>query len=436
MFRCAKCGENYEKPLGLCPKCRMWFQIMPVAEGLSQKSDPMPLSDDGGTETEKIPTGIEELDAALDGGWPRASVVLIGGEPGIGKSTLVLQAACAFPEEIGRVLYVTAEETAGKIRGRRARLGLLGKNVVLLCEADAERIFAVAVKMKAALVVLDSVQTISFPGERPGSVESAKELAARFFRLAKATTCIVCMICHVTKDGSLAGPKTLEHYVDVVAEFDADRATDWRAIRTSKNRSGATPRLGLFRMTEKGLVGVGNPSEAMLQTIDPDLSGWALGVATSGSKQWIVQAQAMLGGVVDSPRRTVTGASSRRVAQLVAVLETRCNVKLSGREIFVNVVGGIEEADPGLDLAIAAALLSAKTNACMLQDTCLVGEIGLLGEIIRPDAYEARAQLAERYGFDVMHPPMLADLVALAAEAVDGEIPKDDEEVDDEDDED
>lgn len=428
-YRCTSCGKTFSNATGHCYVCKKWGCVAELVEGLSGSGLPTVLSMIPRVEEDKIPTGVPELDRALDGGWPKASCIVIGGEPGIGKSTLLLQAAAAFPSEIGPVLYVSSEEAPSKIGSRADRLRVeLEKqaNVTVLNEGDGDRIIAVGSKLKAALYVVDSVQTTAFPPDDAGSVLAAENLAKRFFKLAHLVGCIVVLVCHVTKDGELAGPKKLEHFVDTVLEFDSDRRTDWRTLLSLKNRSGATPRIGIFKMTAEGLVSVEDPAKEMVDTIDPDASGWALGVQTEDRRSWIVQAQCLLGEVkVDEEGQVIagklhcSGCSQTRVKMLLAVLEARCSVDLSGRDIFVNVVGGRDKADPGLDLAIAGAVLSARVDLAMHKDAVLVGEVGLLGEVLRADGYDNRVALAERYGFSVWTPAKLKDLVDVANKSLD-----------------
>ncbi len=421
-FRCTECGHGSASGAGRCSKCKRWGTVSPIVEGLSGSGLPQKLSEVARVTEDKIATGIADLDHALDGGLPRASCIVIGGQPGIGKSTLLLQVAAEFPPEYGRVLYVSSEEAPSKIASRSDRLKVaLAKqeNVTILNEGDAERILALAAKEKSALIIIDSVQTTAFPPDAAGTLQAAVTLAARFFKLAHNVGCIVILVCHVTKDGDLAGPKKLEHYVDVVCEFDSDRRTDWRTLVAEKNRSGATPRIGVFKMTAEGLMSVPNPAEEMLTAIDADASGWALGVQTEESKSWIVQAQCMLGEVATSGedgdivpgKLYCAGCSPTRCKQILAVLERKCDVDLTGRDVYLNVVGGKDKADPGLDLAIAAAIVSAKLDVAFWKDSVLVGEIGLLGEVIRPSGYENRCFLAERYGFGIATPRTLRELV-------------------------
>jgi DNA repair protein RadA/Sms len=424
-YRCTQCGRGYPLAAGRCVKCKSWNTIIPIIEALSGSGQPTRLDKVPRAEEDKIATGVPELDHALDGGWPRASCLVLGGQPGIGKSTLLLQAAAEFPPAFGRVLYVSSEEAPSKIGSRSDRLKIQiakQENVTILNESDAERILAVATKEKAALVIIDSVQTTAFAPDAPGTLVAAVNLAARFFKMAHTVGCVVVLVCHVTKDGDLAGPKKLEHYVDVVAEFDADRRTDWRTLVAYKNRSGATPRMGVFKMTSEGLRSVTNPAEEMIATIDPSASGWALGVQTEDDKSWIVQAQCMLGDlkVITSEDEEETilagklycsGCAPTRVRQILAVLERRCGVDVNGRDVYVNVVGGKDRADPGLDLAVAAAILSAKLDVAFWKDAVLVGELGLLGEVVKPSGFENRCLLADRYGFDVATPATLKELV-------------------------
>lgn len=423
-YRCTSCGKTFANATGHCHVCKKWGCVAPLVEGLSGSGLPTVLSKVPRLEEDKIRTGVAELDRALDGGWPKASCLVVGGEPGIGKSTLLLQAAAAFPADVGRVLYVSSEEAPSKIASRADRLRVeLAKqeNVTVLNEGDGDRIIAVASKEKSALIIVDSVQTTAFPPDDAGSVLAAENLAKRFFKLAHLVGCVVVLVCHVTKDGELAGPKKLEHFVDAVLEFDADRRTDWRTLLSLKNRSGATPRIGIFKMTAEGLISVDDPAKEMVDTIDPDASGWALGVQTEDGRSWIVQAQCLLGevkvddeGEVFPGKLHCSGCSQTRVKMLLAVLEARCNVDLSGRDVFVNVVGGRDKADPGLDLAVAAAILSARVDVAMHKQAVLVGEVGLLGEVLRADGYDNRCALAERYGFDVWTPAKLKDLVDVA----------------------
>jgi len=365
-------------------------------------------------EAERRPTGLGELDRVLGGGLVAGSVVLVGGEPGIGKSTLLLQAASALADSGFRVLYVSGEESAAQIRLRGERLGVRSTRLLVAAESDVDAIVESARGASPDLLIVDSIQAVRCGdlGSLPGSVAQVREAATRFVDLAKGTGLPVLLVGHVTKDGSIAGPRTLEHVVDAVLQFEGDRHHAHRVLRALKNRFGAADELGVFRMGESGLVEVPNPSELLLGERNEERPGSAVLAAMEGSRPLLLEIQALIGQTTQGPpRRTALGLDSNRLAMVLAVLQRAVRLGLSDREVFVNVTGGLSVAEPAADLAVAAALASSARRRALPGRWVVLGEIGLSGELRAVSRAEARLREAARLGFEA------AVLPARGAEA-------------------
>ena len=410
MFECTACGARYPKPLGKCGTCGAFGTIEEVRGALkrdlkragsafaqSQYSDPIPLTEVETSETARVATGLEELDRVLGGGVVPGMVVLLGGEPGIGKSTLVLQWAAASS---GSVLYASGEESERQIKLRARRLGAESPDIHLFAETDVRRILEVAERMKPSLLLVDSIQTLFDPDfeSSAGSVSQVRGCAALLARWAKLTGTPLVLVGHVTKDGSLAGPKVLEHLVDTVLAFEGDRHHHHRLLRALKNRFGAAFELGVFAMTEKGLVPAeGNP---FFLEADPR-PGCAATVVLSGTRPVVVEIQALVAAAgLGIPRRTALGIDGQRLSMLCAVAERRGGIQLHDRDVYLNVAGGLEVEDPAADLAVIAALASSATGRVLAGKCLFMGEVGLTGEVRPVAQLPLRLQEGARLGFD------------------------------------
>ncbi|MDD3815273.1 MAG: DNA repair protein RadA [Desulfocapsaceae bacterium] len=409
VFICQKCGYQSLKWLGRCSQCGAWESmveelIAPARTGarakLSTKPVPLHLAPD--SDEERIPTGIEELDRVLGGGIVPGSVVLIGGDPGIGKSTLLLHLLAAIARQEKRVLYVSGEESAHQIKLRARRLDAMHPEEYLACENRAEAIIAMACDMRPALLAVDSIQTLvcdDFPSAA-GSVTQVRESAARILAMAKQENIPTILVGHVTKDGALAGPKILEHMVDTVLYFEGDRNHAFRILRTVKNRFGSTNEIGVFEMKEEGLVQVSNPSEIFLAERPLDVPGSVVLPSIEGTRPILVEVQALVSPTnLGTARRTAIGADPQRLALLCAVLEKKAGLNLYGHDIFLNIAGGIRIEEPALDLGVICALASSLLNKSIPSTTVVCGEVGLAGEIRATSHIEMRVREAERLGF-------------------------------------
>ena len=410
MFECTACGARYPQPLGKCGTCGAFGTIEEVkgtlkrdlqrtgsAYAQSQYVGPVPLTEVEISDTERTPTGLAELDRVLGGGVVPGMVVLLGGEPGIGKSTLVLQWAAASP---GTVLYASGEESERQIKLRAQRLGAESPNIHVFAETDVRRILEVADRMKPSLLLVDSIQTLFDPDfeSSAGSVSQVRGCAALLTRWSKLTGTPLVLVGHVTKDGSLAGPKVLEHLVDTVLAFEGDRHHHHRLLRALKNRFGAAFELGVFAMTEKGLVAAeGNP---FFLELEPR-PGCAATVVLSGTRPMVVEIQALVASAgLGIPRRTALGIDGQRLAMLCAVAERRGGVQLHDRDVYLNVAGGLEVEDPAADLAVIAALASSSTGRILANKCLFLGEVGLTGEVRPVAQLPLRLQEGARLGFD------------------------------------
>jgi DNA repair protein RadA/Sms len=405
-FACGACGYRSAKWLGRCPECGAWNTLAErrAAPQATATLAPRPLSDLSGTPAERLPTGLAELDRVLGGGIVPGSVVLIGGEPGIGKSTLLLQAGAAVAAGGRTVLYLSGEEAPPQIRLRAERLAASRSDVLVACDTDVERMLATAREIAPALVVVDSIQSVRCAdlGAQAGGVAQVREAAARFVALAKETGTPVLLVGHVTKDGTLAGPRTLEHLVDAVLQFEGDRHHAQRLLRALKNRFGPTDELGVFSMAETGLVEVPNPSELFLGRRGAPAPGSTVLPALLGSRPLLVEIQALVGEPVQgSPRRTALGLDAARMAMLLALIQRWLGIELAHRDVFANAAGGVEVVEPAADLALFAALVSSATRRAIASDWVILGEIGLGGEVRAVSGVAARLREAARLGFRV-----------------------------------
>ena len=409
---CKECGNESPKWMGRCPACGEWNTMVEETVATGKKSPvaavsvpgsghkPMPLSHIDSSVENRISLNNGEVDRILGGGLVEGSLVLIGGEPGIGKSTLSLQIPlhCANL----KTLYVTGEESAKQVKLRAARIGGDDSNCMIYSETLMENIIAEARTMLPDLMIVDSVQTMYSQAveSSPGSVTQIKETAAMLLRFAKETGVPVILIGHITKEGSIAGPKILEHIVDVVLQFEGDNRGTYRRLRSIKNRFGSTSELAVFEMTGKGLREVSNPSEMLIPMHEEGLSGVAVSAMLDGTRPFLIEVQALVSSAAyGTPQRSATGFDVRRLNMLLAVLEKRAGFKLSVKDVFLNMAGGLKVSDPACDLAVVSAVLSSNFDFAIPADTCFAGEIGLSGEI-RPVAQTDRRVIeAARLGF-------------------------------------
>ena len=412
VYICRQCGYQSQKWLGKCPDCSQWDSLVEEILALPAKgraaavavagSPPQRLAEVQVTEEDRIRCGIAEFDRVLGGGVVPGGFTLIGGDPGIGKSTLLLQAADRLAGT-GKVLYVTAEESARQVKLRGGRLGAGAHDLFLLAETALETIFERVRELKPAFLVIDSIQTIFTAAleSAPGSVSQVRECAGRLMHLAKGEGLPTFIVGHVTKDGAIAGPRMLEHMVDTVLYFEGDPGHPYRILRAVKNRFGSTNEIGVFEMREQGLAEVANPSELFLAERPQGVAGSSVVPALEGSRPILVELQALVSGSsFGTPRRTTMGIDHNRVSLLVAVLEKKVGLSLLAQDIFVNVAGGVRLAEPAVDLGVMAALASSHRNKPIPARTILFGEVGLAGEVRAVSRPELRIKEAARLGFD------------------------------------
>ncbi|XOF34650.1 MAG: DNA repair protein RadA [Candidatus Electrothrix sp. YB6] len=406
IFVCSKCGCQSRKWLGRCPECGEWDSL---EERKKQKirpgratSEVFPLTGEGGEEPVRLVTGISELDRTLGGGIVPGSMVLLGGDPGIGKSTLILQLLAALAGQQRKVLYASGEESVSQIRMRAERLQVRSKHIFLAAENSVQAIISLADELQPAFLAVDSIQTM-FSEEltsAPGSVTQVRESASLFVNLAKRTDLPVILIGHVTKDGSIAGPRVLEHMVDTVLYFEGDSGQMFRVLRTVKNRFGSTNEIGVFEMKESGLAEVDNPSALFLAERPVNVPGSVVMPSVEGTRPILVEVQALVSpSSLGTARRTAIGADPQRLALLTAVLEKKIGVTLFDHDIFLNIAGGIRIDEPALDLAVIVALLSSLYEKVVDPTTVVCGEVGLAGEIRAVGQMEMRLREARRLGF-------------------------------------
>jgi DNA repair protein RadA/Sms len=410
IYTCQKCGYQSAKWLGKCPDCSGWNTLVeeavaknePSRAGLSSTGGPTLFSEITGAAEERTVTGISEFDRVLGGGLVAGSLVLIGGAPGIGKSTLVLQAMDKLSGRPGGALYVSGEESARQIRLRGDRLSVQAEHLLLLAETSLEKIIPTIERLKPGVVVVDSIQTVYTDGleSAPGSVSQVRECAGKLMTLAKGSGIPIFIVGHVTKDGSLAGPRVLEHMVDTVLYFEGDSGHPFRILRAIKNRFGSTNEIGVFEMREEGLVEVTNPSELFLNERPEGVSGSLVVAAMEGTRPLLVELQALVTGTSFAvPRRTTIGVDPNRLALLVAVLEKKVGLHLAGQDIFLNVAGGVRISEPAADLGMILAVASSHLDKVIDPHTVVLGEVGLAGEVRRITHPELRVREAAKLGF-------------------------------------
>ena len=407
---CSNCGNEYSKWMGKCPACGEWNTMVEkeVVTGKRPLSvsvpgagrKPQPLKDVSTTAEDRVSLGNAEVDRLLGGGIVKGSLVLMGGEPGIGKSTLSLQIPLSCPAL--KVLYVTGEESVKQVKMRADRLGGDASNCLIYSETNLENILAEAEEAAPDLVIVDSVQTMYCQNveSTAGSVAQVKEVAASLLRFAKGSGVPVILIGHITKEGAIAGPKVLEHIVDVVLQFEGENRGAYRVLRSIKNRFGSTSELAVFEMTGAGLRQVANPSELLIPQHEDGLSGTAVSAMLDGNRPFMFEVQALVSSAVyGTAQRSATGFDVRRLNMLLAVLERRAGFKLSQKDVFLNMAGGLRITDPACDLAVVVAVLSSNFDYAIPNDVCFAGEVGLSGEIRPVSQAERRAVEAARLGF-------------------------------------
>lgn len=420
-YVCSNCGQESPKWIGKCPNCGQWNTFKEIRVSADTGSQAarnaaqtlnahrsgghryVRLRDVSAKDEPRLDTHDGELNRVLGGGLVPGSIVLLGGEPGIGKSTLILQTILNMPDR--NVLYVSGEESAHQIKMRADRLSR-GKNltetITVLCETSLENIFANIKELKPELVIIDSIQTISTDDvdSSPGSVSQVRECASALLRFAKTSGIPVILIGHINKEGTLAGPKILEHIVDTVIQFEGDQHYMYRILRSTKNRFGSTSELGIYEMEQDGLRQVTNPSELLLTQDHEGLSGIAISSAIEGVRPFLVETQALVSSAAyGTPQRSATGFDQRRLNMLLAVLEKRVGFKLMQKDVFLNIAGGLRVTDMAMDLSVIAAILSSNVDTAIETGWCMAGEVGLSGEVRPVNRIEQRVAEAEKLGF-------------------------------------
>jgi DNA repair protein RadA/Sms len=415
VYVCQNCGAESAKWIGRCPACGEWntYQeeiIAPASRhqpsfgSIDEKKKPVLLDNIQSDEKARQRTGLTELDRILGGGMVGGSLILLGGEPGVGKSTLALQLALSLKNK--RILYVSGEESEEQISLRAKRIKKSNPECYILCETDLENILTHSESIKPDLIIIDSVQTIrtGMLESSAGTVSQVRESAARLLKYTKITGIPVFLIGHITKDGTLAGPKVLEHIVDVVLYFEGDNNYVYRILRSVKNRFGSTSELGIFEMLETGLREVNNPSEMFINQHDEPLSGIAIAATVDGLRPFLIETQALVSSAVyGTPQRSSTGFDIRRLNMLLAVLEKRAGFRLAIKDVFLNIAGGIKVSDPAIDMAILSSILSSNLDIPVDRNICFAGEAGLTGEIRPVSRIEQRIKEASKMGFSKIY---------------------------------
>ena len=411
-YFCQSCGSQHPKWQGQCSACKEWNTVVEEViqkeevkvwskSDSKQKVKALKVAEISIEKEQRIPTYNQELDRVLGGGIVPGAIVLLGGEPGIGKSTLMLQLALSLKN--CKTLYVSGEESDKQIKMRAERLGEGESDCYILTETNTQNIFTHIKTVQPDLVVIDSIQTLhtQLIESSPGSISQIRETAAELLRFAKETATPVILIGHITKDGNIAGPKILEHMVDVVLQFEGDRNHIYRILRAQKNRFGSTAELGIYEMVNNGLREVHNPSEILISQKDEALSGSAISATIEGMRPMLIEVQALVStAVYGTPQRSATGFDLRRLNMLLAVLEKRCGFRLGSKDVFLNITGGIKVDDPSIDLCVVAAILSSNEDEPISDKICFAGEVGLSGEIRPANRIEQRIIEAEKLGFD------------------------------------
>ena len=418
-YFCQSCGYESAKWLGKCPSCNQWNTFVeeiveksstsiPIwkTEATSRKlSKPSKVDEIQSSTERRIPTGDKELDRVLGGGLVEGSLILIGGEPGIGKSTLMLQLALNLKGK--KLLYISGEESEQQIKMRAERIKESpSSDCYILTETSTQNIFKQIEILEPEIVVVDSIQTLhsAHIDSTPGSVSQVRECTAELLRFAKETGTPVFLIGHITKDGAIAGPKILEHMVDTVLQFEGDRHHVYRILRSIKNRFGAAAELGIYEMQGSGLREVSNPSEILLSQRDEELSGIAIAAMLEGARPMLIETQALVSSAAyGNPQRSATGFDTRRMNMLLAVLEKRCGFRLSAQDVFLNIAGGIRVEDPAIDLAVLIAIISSHQDIAVSSKNCFAAEVGLSGEIRAVNRIEQRIAEADKLGFESIY---------------------------------
>ena len=412
VYVCSECGQESPRWIGKCPSCGAWntfkeeiIRKEPVSKrplsGMEPvKSKPLVLDDIEGGDEPRIDMNDEELNRVLGGGLVPGSLVLLGGEPGIGKSTLVLQTVLRMPNK--KILYISGEESARQLKLRADRINHSSSDCLIVCETSLEQIYTHIKNTRPELVIIDSIQTISTENidSSPGSLVQVRECAASILKFAKESSTPVILIGHINKEGSIAGPKVLEHIVDTVLQFEGDQHYMYRILRSIKNRFGSTAELGIYEMRQDGLRQVSNPSELLLSQNHEGMSGIAIASAIEGIRPFLIETQALVStAAYGMPQRSATGFDLRRMNMLLAVLEKRVGFKLAQKDVFLNIAGGLKVNDPAIDLSVISAILSSNMDTEIEKTVCLAGEVGLSGEIRPVNRIEQRIAEAEKLGF-------------------------------------
>ena len=418
VFFCSECGAESPKWIGKCPSCAAWNsyheeviekksardeQPKPWKDAVREKPVPKKLEEVSSLNTLRRDTGDAELNRVLGGGLVAGSVILVGGQPGIGKSTLMLQLALRLGT---RVLYVSGEESEEQIKMRSDRIGIQNPQCFVFTDINVNHILREASRLAPEALVIDSVQTLVSPHieSTAGSISQVRECTGELQRFAKETGIPVFIIGHITKEGGLAGPKLLEHMVDVVLQFEGDQHYMYRILRTQKNRFGSTDEIGIYAMESHGLREISNPSELLISPDDMALSGSAVAASVEGLRPLLIETQALVSpAIYGTPQRSATGFDLRRMSMLLAVLEKRCGLPFGQQDVFLNIAGGIKATDPSIDLAVVAALISSLQDIHLSKKICFAGEVGLSGEIRPVSRVEQRIQEAGRLGFETIY---------------------------------
>ena len=410
-FFCQNCGAQHAKWMGQCNTCNEWNTIVEEviqkevarewkqSNGIKTISKPLKIEEIQLNPEERIPTKNKELDTVLGGGLVKGSVTLLGGEPGIGKSTLLLQVALSITH---KVLYVSGEESQSQIKMRAERILDQASNCLILTETNTQQIFKNIEEVSPDVLVIDSIQTLHTNSieASPGSISQIRETTAELIKFAKETETPVLLIGHINKEGQIAGPKILEHMVDVVLQFEGDRNHTYRILRSQKNRFGSTAELGIYEMLSDGLREVSNPSEILISKKDADLSGTAIASTLEGIRPLMIEIQALVStAVYGTPQRTTTGYNLKRLHMVLAVLEKRAGFKLAAKDVFLNITGGISIDDPAIDLAVVASILSSNQDIAISPNVCFAAEIGLAGEIRPVSKIDQRISEAKKLGY-------------------------------------
>lgn len=414
-FFCQNCGAQYSKWQGQCNSCKEWNTIVeeiiqkeeksswkPATTDSKRVAKPLRINEIDSSQEVRMNTTDEELNRVLGGGIVPGSLVLLGGEPGIGKSTLLLQISLKLPY---RTLYVSGEESQKQIKMRAERITPNSDNCYILTETKTQNIFKQIEAIEPEIVIIDSIQTLhtDYIESTPGSISQIRETTAELIKFAKETNIPVILIGHITKDGNIAGPKILEHMVDTVLQFEGDRNHVYRILRSHKNRFGSTAEIGIYEMLGNGLREVSNPSEILISHKDEELSGTAIASTLEGMRPLMIEIQSLVStAVYGTPQRSTTGYNAKRLNMILAVLEKRAGFRLGAKDVFLNVTGGISVDDPAIDLAVVAAILSSNEDVSVSKEYCFAGEVGLSGEIRPVNRVDQRIQEAEKLGFSTI----------------------------------